>query len=144
MCQPRCPSPRPVQHHVERSLLSLWLLQWEKTTHGRQPEPQNCGSLCSDLTSKGLQENLCGSTTGNLTSIEKGRGACNNQLWDLSRASSYLQYPSGNSDQQFCSSAEPTQGCALAREYSGVQICLVWSLMAQEPSLPMLRQGAKS
>lgn len=34
-----CLSPRPTQHHVERSLLSLWFLQWEKAGERDIPAP---------------------------------------------------------------------------------------------------------
>lgn len=61
-----------------------------KENPGRQPaSPQHCGSLgtspYSDLAPHKLWWNLQGSTTGDLTVMEKWGGVCNNQHTDLGR-----------------------------------------------------------
>ena len=93
-----CPSPRPVQLHAERFLLSLWLLQWEKRTQGGQPESHQYWGcfvgtpvLISYHRDYGGGGTLKGSATGNLSMTEKaGRGL---QQWALgSWQSSYPHY----------------------------------------------------
>ena len=80
-----CPSPRPVQHHREVSPEPL-IPPVEKRTWWALL-PQHCRSLCSspytDLTPRGLQGNLWGSTTGNLTVTEKGRVLTTTSTWIL-------------------------------------------------------------
>lgn len=39
ICWPHCPSPRPVQHHVERSPLHLWFVQGIKKAQGGHKAP---------------------------------------------------------------------------------------------------------
>lgn len=93
----------------------LWFLQWEKRTQRGQDSPSIvshfCRSPCTDLTPWELQENPWASVTGNLPAMEKGEGDCNNQHMDHGRQSSYLQCPKSNSNQGFCSSAEPSEKC---------------------------------
>jgi len=77
---------------------------------------------------------ICGSQPlGIWLGWRRGR-SCNNQHTDLGKPSSYLQCPSVNPYQQFCSSVEPRRGLILTRELSGVQICLI--LWALEPVCP--------
>lgn len=64
-------------------------------------------------------------TTGNLTVMKNWGWACNNQHLDLGRSSSYLQCPSSNTNQQLCSSTEPSRWNTLTMELGGVQICLI-------------------
>lgn len=97
---------------------------------------------------QGLQGNLWGSATGNLTVMEKREGVCKNQHMDLGRLSSYRQCTSSNPNQWLSSSAEPSWGYTLTTELGGVQICLIWILTqgilpALEPSLPTPRQGVQ-
>lgn len=125
--------------------LSLQFLQWEKRTPGYKPCPPYYGSLCgstySDLVPQELQENLWGSTTGNMAVMMKRGEGCNNQHTDLGRPS--------NPNQWLCSSAEPSQRCTVTWELGGMQMCLIWILKqgvlpALEFSLPMHRHGAES
>lgn len=140
--------PQASTVHVERCPLRLQLLQWEKRIQKGQSAFLRllCGSLYSDLT-RGCRESV-GLNTGNLTMTEKGE-ASNNQCMDLGKPNSYLQCPSSNCSQQFCSSAELSQWCSLTREVGRVQICLIQILKqgvmpALEPGLPPARQGAES
>lgn len=94
---------------------------------------------------------ICSPTTGNLTVMHKGRRflACKNQHMDLGRTNSYLQCPSSNPNQMFCSSAESSQRCTLARELSRLQNCLIQILKQGvlsilEPNFPTPRQEAES
>lgn len=95
-------------------------LHWreKRTWRDNQSSPSTVGHFV------GLQWNLWGSTTGNLTVTKKGGGAGNNQHMNLGKPSSCLQCPGSESNLWLCSSAEPRQGCTLTREIDGMQICL--------------------
>lgn len=135
--------PRPAQYHVERCPLSLQLLQWEK----RIQKGQSAFLLALQVAlwepllwshPLGVAWNLWGSTTGNLTVMEKG-GACDNQYMDLGKQNSYLQCPSSNCNQKFCSSAELSWWCSLTRELGRVQIRLIQIL--KQGVMPTLKPG---
>ena len=140
-----CPSPRPAQHHMERSPLSLWFLQWEKRTQGdNQHWGHFVGAPTLILHRRDYKESS-GSISGNLTVMEKRGGACNKQHRDLGRLSSHLQCPSSDPNQWLCSSAEPNPGHTLTRELGRMLICLIqilkWGVLpALEPGLLTSRQ----
>lgn len=75
---------------------------------------------------------------------EVGRGS-QQTAHDSWQSSSYLQCPSGSSNQWLYSPAEPNQWCTLSRELVGVQISLEWGVLpALETRVSMCRQEAKS
>lgn len=117
------PSPKPFN-------ITWRCLPWSSDSPSRkrelkvgdnQPSSQHWrslgGSPYSDLT---LQGSLQGLNTENLTVIYKEERACNNPHTDLGRLSPSLQCPSNNSNQQLCSSAQPSQWHILTREHIGV------------------------
>lgn len=81
-----CPSPRPTQHHMERSLLSLWFLQWGKGG-GFQPPPSVLGHFMESHTLVSTTR-IAGSLWAQSEKFyydKEGRGVSNNQSTEPNR-----------------------------------------------------------
>ena len=137
------PPPRPVQQHAERTSGSSSKKEKEKQSGNQLP--LNCGSPHRRSYTMGTAEESVRFNHWECDWDEEvGRGS-QQTAHDSWQSSSYLQCPSGSSNQWLYSPAEPNQWCTLSRELVGVQIFLEWGVLAAlETRVSMCRQEAKS
>ena len=101
-----CSSPKPAQHHVARSPLSLWFLQWKTEPKEDNQLPPAFRVTLWEALLWSCTMRIAGESVG-LNHCEsdcdgegEGGGACNNLHMDLGRPSSYLQCSNSNPNQQ--------------------------------------------
>lgn len=122
-----CLSCRSAPHHADKSPWPSGTSDEKEIPRRKTNVPQYCELLCgspySDFALQGWR-GICRTHWDADYNGERER-ACDNQHMNVSRPNSYLQGPTSNPNQWFCSSVESNWVCILTRELGGVQICLI-------------------